>query len=333
MAHSYSASMRVLVSGASGLVGTALREALAARGDEVATLSRSPRGANAFAWDPAAGTIDARALDGVDAVVHLAGESIAAGRWSAARKAAIRDSRVQGTGLLARLIAESSPRPLVMVSASAVGFYGDRGDEVVDESSPSGDGFLPEVCRAWEAATAPAEGAGVRVAHLRSGMILSSQGGALAKMLTPFRLGLGGPIGSGTQWMSWIHLDDEVALILALLDGRSGDGDRSERPSTPEPRRRALGALSGPINAVAPEPVRNREFVTQLGLAVHRPAVLPMPAFAVRVLFGEMGQRLLLEGQHVVPRRAVESGFTFRHPGLAGALAAELHADARGSAD
>lgn len=314
--HAVNAPRTILVTGASGLVGAALVKALRQRGDTVRTLTRRPAGEGQYGWDPLRGEIDRRAFDGLEAgpssggdaggvagvVVHLAGESIAGGRWNAERKRLIRESRVRGTALVAAAVAEASSRIGALVSASAIGYYGDGGERTLTEQSSSGEGFLPEVCRAWEAAVEPAQAAGVRTAIARSGLVLSAAGGALTKMLLPFRLGFGGPIGSGTQWMSWIHLDDEVAALLRLIDD---DG------------------CKGPFNLVSPVAVTNREFATALGLALRRPALMPLPAFAVRLLFGEMGERLLLEGANVLPARLKAIGFQWTYPELPAALRAE----------
>lgn len=293
--------MRVLVSGASGLVGRALCPALQARGGEVVRLVRNstriPEGA--VSWDPDHGTLPLEGLSGVDAVVHLAGESIASGRWSEARKERIRGSRMNGTRLLAKRIAELPAPPKVLVSASAIGVYGDTGDQAVNEDSRTGSGFLAEVCRAWEEATQPASEAGVRVIHLRIGLVLSGSGGALATMLLPFKLGLGGPLGDGRMWMSWIHIDDLVRVILFAID-------------TP--------ALTGPVNALSPDPVTNREFSRTLGRVLGRPAVLPVPAFVLRLLLGEMADGLLLSSVRAHPGRLEEAGFQFHQPALEGAL-------------
>jgi uncharacterized protein (TIGR01777 family) len=293
--------MRVLVTGSSGLVGSALVPFLNSGGHRVTRLVRSkPRAAEAYAlWDPEAGTIDASSLEGLDAVVHLAGESIAAGRWTAARKARILESRVKGTNLLTGTLAGLSQPPKVLVSASAVGFYGDRGEEVLREESSSGSGFLAEVCRQWEAATAPAAQVGIRVVHLRFGMILSAKGGALQKLLLPFRFGLGGRLGSGRQFMSWVALDDIVGAIHHAL-------------TTEE--------LQGPVNAVSPTAVRNAEFTRTLGRVLRRPAVFPLPAFAARLAFGQMADELLLASQRVEPARLLASSYQFRFPELEAAL-------------
>ena len=294
--------MRILVSGATGLIGSALVRHLTAGGDEVTRLTRAqPRpGEAAIRWDPAAGTLEPADLEGFDAVIHLAGESIAGGRWTAAKKARIRESRVRGTGLLAECLARSTRPPRVLLSASAIGYYGNRGDEDIDEQSPPGSGFLPEVCRDWEAAAQPAEAAGIRLVYLRTGLVLSPAGGALAKMLPPFRLGLGGRIGSGWQYVSWITLHDEVEAIRHAI---------------------VTDSLAGPVNLVAPGPVTNRELTRALGRVLRRPALLPAPAFALRIMLGEMAEALLLSGARVLPRRLLDTGFTFRDPELEGALA------------
>jgi len=296
-------SRAIALSGASGLLGSAVAPALAAAGWQVRPLVRRAPNPGEIRWDPAAGTIDASALAGVSAAVHLAGESIADGRWTPARKARIRSSRILGTRLLSESLARLPVRPEVLVSASAVGIYGDRGDQLLDENSPLGTDFLAEVGKEWEGATAPASDAGIRVVHLRFGIILSKEGGALPRMVTPFQLGAGGPIGNGRQWMSWISIDDAVTIILEAL--RNGD-------------------MHGPFNAVAPEPVRNAEFASRLGEVLHRPALVPAPAFALRLLFGEMADAALLASQRVVPARLTALGFSFRHPTLAEALRAIL---------
>ncbi len=293
--------MQVLVSGASGFVGSALVPALERGGHLVLRLSRAvPRGASGVRWDPEAGTLDRAPLAGIDAAIHLAGESIGARRWSAAHKARVRESRVAGTRLLSETLAGLDRPPRVLVSASAVGIYGDRGDEVLDEASPPGLGFLAEVAREWEAATVAAERRDVRVVRLRIGMVLGPHGGALARLLPPFQLGLGGPMGRGRQWMSWIALDDLIGAILHALSRED---------------------LRGAVNAVAPEPVTHREFARTLGRVMQRPALLPAPAFALRLLLGrEMADELLLASQRVLPRRLLESGYRYRLPTLAGAL-------------
>ena len=293
--------MRVLLSGSSGLVGSALIPALVSGGHEVVCLVRSqPRDeASEVRWDPQAGEIDGAGLKGVDAAVHLAGESIAAGRWTAARKDRILESRVRGTRLLAEALAGLEQRPAVLVSASAVGYYGDRGEETLTEESDSGSAFLSEVCRQWEAATGPAAEAGIRVVNLRSGVVLSTVGGALPRLLTPFRLGVGGTLGSGKQFMSWIAIDDVVGAILHVLTTET---------------------LRGPVNAVAPQARTNREFTKTLGRVLQRPTLLPMPAFAARLAFGQMADELLLCSQRAEPAKLVASGYKFRFPELEGAL-------------
>lgn len=296
---------RVALTGSSGLIGSALAAHLAARGWRVDRLVRRPPRPEAgeIRWDPLGGDVDAAALCGVDAVVHLAGANIAAGRWTAARKAAIRDSRVWGTRMLAECAARLTPRPRVLVAASAVGIYGDRGAEELSEDSPPGRGFLAEVCTAWEAATEPAQRAGIRVANMRLGMVLAATGGALPRMLTPFRLGVGGRLGSGRQYVSWIALPDAVRALAAALTNEK---------------------LHGPVNVTSPLPVTNREFTRTLGRVLGRPTLLPVPALAVRLLLGEMGRELLLSSARVLPRRLLAAGFAFELPGLEGALRALL---------
>jgi len=289
---------RLVVSGSTGLVGTALAEALGP--GSFLSLGRSRRaGSDAVRWDPSTGHIEADRLEGCRGVVHLAGESIAARRWTAGVKTSILASRIEGTRLLVSALRRLAAPPRVLVSASAVGYYGDRGDEPLDESSPPGSGFLPEVAVAWEAEAARAGEAGIRVVCLRFGIILSTRGGALAKMLTPFRLGLGGRLGTGRQWMPWVHVADAVGAIRLAL---------------------AHDDLSGPVNVVAPAPVRNADFARALGRALGRPAVLPAPAVALRVVMGEMAEALLLSGQNVTPARLMRAGYLFRHPDLDGAL-------------
>jgi hypothetical protein len=297
--------MRVAVTGATGLVGGALVPALLAAGHRVDRVSRRPPrpGTTDVRWDPARGHLDPRALEGTDAVVHLAGESVAAGRWTAAARERIRRSRVEGTRLVAETLRALDRRPRVLACASAIGYYGDRGGEVLTEDSPPGAGFLADVARAWEAAADPARAAGVRVVHLRLGLVLAGQGGALPRMARAFRLGLGGVIGDGRQYWSWIALPDVVGVVEHAL---------------------ALESLAGPVNAVAPAPVTNREFTRTLGRLLRRPTLLPLPAPVVRLLLGEMGRALLLHSARVVPRRLEGAGFGFRHPDLAGALRATL---------
>ena len=282
--------MKILVTGASGLVGSALIPLLAGGGHEVARLGRSAPGAGDIRWDPNAAVLEASALEGFDGVIHLAGENIASGRWNAARKRRIKESRVLGTLLLAERLAGLERPPRVLVSASAVGFYGDRGDEELTEESPAGSGFLSEVCREWEAATEAAAGKGIRVVHARLGVVLSQDGGALAKMLTPFKLGAGGIVGNGRQYMSWITLDDTAAALAHLL---------------------ATETVSGPVNLVAPAPVTNREFTKTLGRVLRRPTLFPLPGFVARVVFGEMADALLLASTRVKPVNLLGSGYVF----------------------
>ncbi len=303
--------MRIAITGADGFIGRPLAARLAAAGHEVLKLvRRAPRAPGEAAWDPAAGTIDRAALAGVDGVVHLAGASIAGGRWTAARRALLRDSRTGPTRLLAETLAALQPRPRVLVSASATGFYGDRGEEWLDESSAAGTGFLAETARAWEAAAAPATRAGIRVAHPRTGLVLAPHGGALAAMLPVFRLGLGGPLGAGRQWWSWIALEDAVAALVHALERED---------------------VRGPFNVVAPAPVRCAAFARALGAALRRPALLPAPAFALRLVLGAgQADELLLAGQRVRPAALERTGFSFARPELGPALARMLRAGGGG---
>lgn len=291
-------SMQILVTGATGLVGSALTPFLTTGGHRVRRLvRRAPRTPDEFRWDPDVGKIDAKAFEGVDAVVHLAGEGIAARRWSAVQKDRIRRSRREGTRLIANAIRAAKNGPSVLVSAAAIGIYGDRGEEELTEASAHGTGFLAEVCGAWEAESLRLSG--VRAVQLRFGVILSAGGGALKKMLLPFRLGAGGKLGSGAQWMSWVALDDVIGAVHHAL-------------VTPK--------LCGPVNVVAPGTVTNADFTSALGRVLKRPTVLPMPAFAARVVFGEMADELLLASQKVKPTRLEEGGYQFRFPNLEGAL-------------
>jgi hypothetical protein len=302
----------VAVTGSSGLIGSALVRALRDRGAGVRrVVRRDARGPDEISWHPDRGTIDAARLERVDAVVNLAGETIGR-RWTSARKEGIRASRVRGTALLSRALASLSPRPRVLVSASAVGFYGSRGSDVLDESSAPGADFLASVCADWEAATHAASDAGIRVVHLRTGMVLSRAGGGLAKLLPLFRLGLGGRMGRGDQWLSWISLDDAVEAIVALLGVESP----------------AFGAVAGPVNLVAPEPVTNGEFTRVLAAVLSRPAALAVPRVALELMLGEMARETVLASQRALPRRLLEAGFEFRYPGLAEALRATLRAAA-----
>jgi len=299
----------VVVTGSHGLIGSALMPRLRADGHRVVRLVRSaPEGSDDVAWDPDAGTIDAAALEGVDAVVHLAGAGIGDKKWTAERKRLILESRTRGTDLLVRTLAGLRDRPSVLVSGSAVGYYGNRGADVLTEQAPPGDDFPAQVCVAWEAATIPAAEAGIRVATIRTGIVLAAHGGALQRMLLPFKLGLGGRIGSGEQYMSWIALDDHVGAIRHVL---------------------ATESVSGPVNLAAPNPATNAEFTRALGGAVHRPTVLPTPLFPLKAVYGgELVQHLLVDGQRVVPRVLETSGFEFRYPELDDALRAVLAAPA-----
>ncbi|MCY2992819.1 MAG: TIGR01777 family oxidoreductase [Planctomycetota bacterium] len=294
-----SVSRHVAVTGSSGLLGSALHARLTAVGQRVTRIVRSRPGAGDVLWDPTAPSFDSTKLAGVAAFVHLAGENIATRRWTPSVKRRIRDSRVLGTQMLCELLARWPSPPKVLVTASAIGFYGNRGDAWLDEQSEPGDGFLAQVAGEWEAATQVALDAGMRVVCLRFGVVLSPRGGALAKMLLPFKLGLGGRVGSGRQWWSWISLDDAVGAICHVIDVES---------------------LSGPVNAVAPHPVTNAEFTRVLGRVLHRPARLPMPAVAARLALGEMADHLLLASTRVVPRRLLQTGYAFQHPTLADAL-------------
>ena len=290
--------MNVLISGATGLIGSALVPELEARGHAVTRLSRSRSGANTISWDPSAGTIDGD-LEGTEAVVHLAGESIAQGRWSPDKKRRILDSRIQGTRLLAEGIAALPTPPKVMVSASAVGYYGDRGDGILTEESASGADFLARVCREWEAAAEPARRAGIRVVHPRLGIVLSPEGGALGTTLPIFKLGGGGKIGSGRQWWSWVALDDVVGSIVHALTDDS---------------------VEGPVNVGAPNPMTNAEYTTVLGKVLGRPTVLPLPAPAARIMLGEVADALLLARQRMQPAKLEATGYSFRYPRLEAAL-------------
>jgi uncharacterized protein (TIGR01777 family) len=299
----------VLVTGAHGLIGSALIPRLRAEGHGVARLVRGDtEGSDDIPWDPDAGTIDAHRLEGIDAVVHLAGAGIGDKKWTPSRKALILQSRTRGTELLARTLAGLTTPPEVLLSGSAVGYYGDRGAEALTEASLPGDDFPAQVCQAWEAATAPSEAAGIRVVHLRTGIVLASHGGALNRMLLPFRFGLGGRIGSGEQYMSWIALDDHVGALCHLL---------------------AHDHVQGPVNLTAPNPATNVEFTHALGAAVHRPTVLPTPLLPLKAVYGgELVDSLLVHGQRVLPRVLEQSGYQFAHPQLDDALRAVLAAPA-----
>ncbi len=289
-------TMKVLITGGTGLIGGELASLLTTGGHEAVILTRSQsKSPHHTTWNPDAETYDPRWFEGYDAVVHLAGENIAGRRWTAAYKQRLRDSRIQVTGKLARALARLDAPPRVLVSASAIGWYGARDDIPLDETAEAGEGFLPDLCREWEAAAAPAAEAGIRVVHPRLGVVLSPRGGALAKMLLPFKLGAGGVVGSGRQVMSWIGIDDAVAGLAHAV---------------------FTDTLRGPINLTSPQAVTNREFTKTLGRVLRRPTIFPMPAFAARLAFGEMADGLLLSGARVVPGKLLESGYTFRHPEL-----------------
>lgn len=284
--------MRILVTGATGLVGSRLAEFLESQDHTVVRLSRS-RGD--VIWNPAQNQIDREGIEGCDAVVHLAGESIAEGRWNDAKKKRIRDSRINGTHLLAEALANLTQKPKVLVCASAIGYYGDRGDEALTETADPGKGFLPETCVQWEHACEPARRADIRTVNLRIGVVLAREGGALAKMLTPFKLGVGGVLGPGTQYMSWVDIDDLIHIIDHAIHTEQ---------------------LHGPVNAVSPNPVTNRQFTKTLGHVLKRPTIFPMPAFAARLAFGEMADDLLLASTRVIPKQLETNGYAFRHAHL-----------------
>jgi uncharacterized protein len=301
--------VEVAITGASGLIGSAITRALRDDGHTVLSLIRPAStgqraGADAIRWDPVAGTIEADGLEGIDAIVHLAGAGIGDKRWSPTRKREIRESRVRGTDLLARTLAGLSRPPGVFVSGSAVGFYGDRGDEVLTEQSEPGADFLAEVVQAWEAAALPAADAGIRTVFLRNGVVLAADGGMLPRLVTMFRLYVGGRLGSGRQWLSWVSIDDEVGVIRFLFDNAD---------------------VSGPINVTGPAPITNAEFTKALGAALHRPTVVPVPAFGPRLVLGrEMADELLFVSQRAVPAALTAAGYRFAHPDVATALAALL---------
>lgn len=299
--------MKVLISGSSGLVGSALCQRLEAEPDcEIVRLVRkqSPdTQQTSVVWNPAEGQLEPQAFDGVDVVVHLGGVNIAGKRWSPEVKQKIFNSRFQSTSLLASQLATLEQKPTVFLCASAVGFYGDRGEERLDESSPRGEGFLADVCQAWEQATLPAQDAGIRVVNMRFGMILDRKGGALGQMLTPFKMGVGGRLGSGKQYWSWIALPDVINALQFCLN---------------------LSELAGPVNFVAPDEVTNLEFTKTLGKVLSRPTCLPVPAWGVKTAFGEMGQELMLTSARVVPKKLTEAGFQFQYPQLEDAFRSVL---------
>jgi uncharacterized protein (TIGR01777 family) len=290
---------RIAITGATGLIGPALTASLASDGHEVVRVVRGPAAGTDVRWDPVVGTIDARGLEGLDAVVHLAGEPIGAARWTDEVRRRIMESRTRGTDLLARTLAGLERRPTVLVSSSAVGCYGDRGAEELTEASSAGDDFLAEVCIAWEAAAAPAAEAGIRLVLPRTGVVIAKDGPLIDKVELPFRLGVGGRVGSGRQWVPWISLADEVAALRFLID-------------TP---------LEGPVNLVGPTPADNRELTRALGRVLRRPTLLPIPPLAIRALYGEMGVTLATVSQRVLPTRLLEAGFRFRHATILDALA------------
>jgi uncharacterized protein len=292
--------MKILIGGSHGLVGTALIKSLAPEGHEISRLVRHyPESRSEIEWSPDRYSIALARIEGFDAVVNLAGESIAEGRWTDEKKRRIRESRVKGTKLLGDALANLTNPPKTFICASAIGYYGNRGDEVLTETSTPGDDFLAQVCVEWEKATALAAEKGIRVVNARFGVILDANGGALAKMLPPFRMGIGGKIGSGKQWMSWIALDDVVAALKFAL---TNDG------------------LHGPVNFVAPNPVRNSEFTKTLGMVLSRPTLFPIPAFGVRLVFGEMADELLLSSERVAPKRLTAASYEFQYPDLREAL-------------
>lgn len=296
--------MKIAITGGSGLIGSAVVRRLRAAGHDVVTLvRRDPAGDTELRWDPAGGSIDRAGLIDVEAVVHLAGAGIADHRWTPSYKALVKRSRVEGTTLIARTVAAMDPRPRVLLSGSAIGWYGDTGDQIIDETAPRGEGFLAEVVGAWEGSTAVAESAGVRTVHLRTGLVLSADGGYLAKQVLPFKAGLGGPIAGGRQWQSWITLDDEVGAIEFLL---------------------AAEQVRGPVNLTAPSPVRQKDFARALGHALHRPALTPLPRFALRAALGEFADEGVVASQRIEPAVLSAAGYPFLHRNLDGALAAVL---------
>src|ERR1043166_1709719 len=292
--------MKVLITGATGLIGSALQKSFADKGYEMLLASRNePTDDQHIQWSVENGLGEPEKLEGIDAVVHLAGESVNGLRWTDEKKKAIRDSRVIGTRNVVDAISHLKNKPKVLVAASAIGFYGERGDEEVTESSAAGDDFLAEVSKAWESESRRAEDAGIRTVLLRTGIVLSKDGGALGTMLTPFKLGVGGVIGSGKQWMSWISIDDHVAVINYAIENEN---------------------IRGAVNSVSPNPVTNQEFTKTMGEVLYRPTFLPLPEFAVSMVFGEMGDALLLTSTKVIPKRLQESGFEFKYPDLKPAL-------------
>lgn len=292
--------MKILITGASGLIGTALQQSFAKKGYEMLLATRQETTKpNEINWDAETGFENLEKLEGIDAVVHLAGEGLSALRWTEEKKRAIRDSRVRGTRTVFEAISQLKKKPKVLVSASAIGFYGDRGDEIMTETNMEGDTFLAQTCKDWEAEARRAEDSGIRTVLIRTGIVLSKDGGALASMLTPFKLGVGGVVGSGKQWMSWISLDDIVEIYNAAIENEN---------------------MRGAVNAVSPNPVTNEEFTKTLGEVLHRPTILPVPEFAVNFVLGEMGDALLIDSTRVVPKRLEEADFEFQFPDLKKAL-------------
>jgi len=292
--------MKILITGATGLIGTPLQKSLRARGHELLLASRKPPKDDSYVqWDIEKGFTEPERLEGVDAVIHLAGESVSGLRWTDEKKKAIRDSRVIGTRNIVDTISDLKQRPRVLIAASAIGFYGDRGDEELTETSKPGKNFLAEVSREWESEARRAEDSGVRTVLLRTGIVLSKDGGALGTMLTPFKFGLGGVIGDGKQWMSWISLDDHIEVINFALENES---------------------IRGAVNSVSPNPVRNQEFTAVMGDVLYRPTFIPVPEFAVHLAFGEMGEALLLDSMKVIPKRLLDAGFKFKFPDLKKAI-------------
>jgi len=292
--------MKVLITGPTGLVGTALQKSFGAQGYEMLLASRGePKDERYIQWDVEDGFAEPERLEGLDAVVHLAGESVFGLRWTDEKKKAIRDSRVLGTRSIVEAISKLKDRPKVLVAASAIGFYGERGDEEMTESAVAGDTFLADVSKQWESEARRAEDAGIRTVLLRTGIVLSKDGGALGTMLTPFKLGVGGVVGSGKQWMSWVALDDHIAAINYAIENES---------------------LRGAVNATSPQPVTNQEFTKTLGEVVYRPTLIPMPEFVVSMVLGEMGDELLLTSTKVLPKRLLDAGFEFKYPALKAAI-------------
>ena len=291
--------MKIAIAGASGLVGSALIPILQSDGNQITRLVRSSPKAGEIEWHPNQDEVSTQSLQGFDVIINLAGENIAGGRWTDEQKRKIRDSRVNGTHLLSEAIAKMNSKPKAFICASATGIYGDRDDEVLDEQSESGGGFLAGVCREWEKATEPANKAGVRVVNLRFGPILARDGGMLSKLLTPFKMGMGGKVGSGKQHISWIALDDAVSAIKLAIDRQT---------------------IHGPLNVVSPNPVTNEEFTKTLGHVLNRPTALAIPAFAARLAFGEMADEMLLASQKVMPKKLTSAGFQFQYPQLEAAM-------------